>query len=406
MQPPRARTLTRRGWSLSGAAAGLVVAGRLLGTIELAVLAAGIVILLAAGALWTRTRRFDLFARRTIRPSRLHVGGDGRVDLVIVNRSTRATPMLSVTDVFDDGRRAARFVLPPLAPDSTARAAYRIPTSRRGRYLVGPLAVSITDPFGLARRTWALASPDDVLVCPRIHDILAPRQAGGRLIASVETVQARAQAADGEEFLTLREYEVGDDLRRVHWRSSARVGELMIRQDEAQWRAKSVIVLDTRPEAHDAVSFELAVEATASIVDRLTRMRRRIDVSTSSGAALSQPRAREGWALMDRLATIEPEGPDRFAAVLSAVGAHRTAALVVAVAGAIVTADVTALAALTPHATVILVATQPGNYDGLGRSGIAVVDASSASFPSAWNQALTQWHLAPPPRSSQSRSPR
>jgi uncharacterized protein (DUF58 family) len=383
----------------------LVVAGRLLGTVELAILAAGIAVLLVIAALWTRTRRFDLVARRTVRPARLHVGGDGRVDISLVNRSRRTTPMLAVTDIFDDGRRAARFVLPPLSSDDPARAAYRIPTSRRGRYRIGPLAVAVTDPFGVARRTWTLTSPSEVLVCPRIHDILAPRQAGGRMIASVETVQARAQAADGEEFLTLREYEVGDDLRRVHWRSSARLGDLMIRQDEAQWRAKSVVVLDTRPEAHDAVSFELAVEATASIVDRLTRMRRRIDVSTSAGASLTTSRTRESWAVMDRLAIITPEGPDRFAAALATVGMHRSAALVIAVAGALTASDLRALTALTANATVILVATQPGNYHRAG-GGLVVVDASRTSFPLAWNQAITRCHLAPPPRSSQSHSPR
>lgn len=400
------RTLTRRGWSLAGAGAGLLVAGRLLGTVELAILASGIAILLVVGTLWTRTRRFGLFARRTVRPARLHVGGDGRVDLVVTNQAKRGTPMLAVTDVFDDGRRAARFVLPPLPPDAVARAAYRIPTSRRGRYQIGPLAIAVTDPFGVARRTWTLASPSEVLICPRVHDILVPRQAGGRLVASVETVQARAQAADGEEFLTLREYEVGDDLRRVHWRSSARLGDLMIRQDEAQWRARSVVVLDTRPDAHSGASFEIAVEATASIVDRLTRMRRRIDVSTSDGAPLTAPRARDGWAVMDRLAVIEPDGPDRFAAVLASHGTHRTAALVVAVAGSLTAADTNTLVALTSHGIVILVATRPGDYDRLSHSGVVVVDASRTPFRTAWNQAISRCHLAPLSQSSPSPSPR
>ena len=403
---PRPRVLTRRGWSLAGAAAGLFVAGRLLGTVEFAILATGVVVLLAVGALWTRSRRFDLTARRSVRPARLHVGGDGRVDLLVANRADRTTPMLAVTDMFDDGRRAARFSLAPLPTGCTARAAYRIPTSRRGRYRIGPLALTVTDPFGVARRTWTQTNPSDVLICPRIHDILVPRQAGGRVVASVETVQARAQAADGEEFLTLREYEVGDDLRRVHWRSSARRDELMIRQDEAQWRARTVVILDTRPEAHRGASFEIAVEATASIVDRLTRMRRRIDVSASDGAPLTTGRARDGWAVMDRLATIEPEGDDRFGAVLAAHGAHRTASLVIAVAGTLSTADTNALAGLSSRATVILVATRSDDYRPLARAGVIVVDAATEPFPVAWNRAITECHLAPPPQSSPARSPR
>jgi uncharacterized protein (DUF58 family) len=406
---PTPRILTRRGWSLAGAALGLAVAGRLLGTVELFILTTGVVLLLLTSAVWARSRRYDLVARRSVRPARLHVGGDGRVDLTVANRSQRVTPLLTVTDVFDDGHRAARFVLPPLPPGETAKAAYRLPTNRRGRFRIGPLAVSATDPFGLTRRTWTLSAHSEVLVCPRVHDILAPRQAGGRLVATVETVHARAQAADGEDFLTLREYEVGDDLRRVHWRSTARVGELMIRQDEAQWRSRSIVVLDTRPGAHNAQSFETAVEATASIVDRLTRMRRRVEVLASNGRSLGAPTARAGWAVMDRLATVEPGGEDRLAGLLASLRAHRSAALVVAVVGSLGAVELDALGALTAHGTAVMVATRAGADPApalVTWSGLVAVDASRNPFPTAWNQAMTRWHLAPPPPSARSRSPR
>ncbi len=383
------------------------MAGRLLGTVELWILTTGIVLLLITSMVWARTRRYDLVAGRSVHPARLYVGGDARVDLTLANGSDRATPLLTVTDVFDDGRRAARFVLPSLPPGETANASYRLPTHRRGRFRIGPLAVSASDPFGLARRTWTLTTAGDVLVCPRVHDILAPRQAGGRLVASVETVQARAQAADGEDFLTLREYEVGDDLRRVHWRSTARVGDLMIRQDEAQWRASAVVLLDTRPGAHGGRSFETAVEATASVVDRLTRMRRRVEVIASNGQSLGAPTARSGWSVMDRLATIQPGGEDHFAGLLASLRAHRGAALVVAVVGSLDDVEIDALGALTPHGTVVMVGTRPGTEPPpalVTWSGLVAVDASRTSFPTAWNQAMTRWHLAP--RSPRSRSPR
>jgi uncharacterized protein (DUF58 family) len=406
---PAPRVLTRRGWSLAGAALGLGVAGRLLGTDELWVVATGIVLLLAASASWARTRRYELVARRAVQPARLHVGGEGRVDLSLSNHSDRTTPLLVVTDVFDNGRRAARFLLPPLPPGETARAAYRLPTTRRGRFRIGPLAVSASDPFGLARRTWTLPTVNEALVCPRVHDILAPRQAGGRQVASIETVQARAQAADGEEFLTLREYEVGDDLRRVHWRSTARVGDLMIRQDEAQWRARSLVVLDTRADAHDARSFEIAIEATASVVDRLTRIRRRVEVLASNGRSLGAPTVRSGGAVMDRLATVEPGGEDRLAGLLASFRAHGSAAFLVAVVGSLTAVELDALGALTAHGTVVMVTTRPGVEPPpalVAWSGLIVVDAARTSFPDAWNQAMTRWHLAPPPRSPRSPSPR
>jgi uncharacterized protein (DUF58 family) len=406
---PTPRVLTRRGWSLAGAALGLAVAGRLLGTVELWILTTGIVLLLVTSVVWARSRRYELVAQRTVRPARLYVESDSRVDLTVTNRSRRATPLLTVTDVFDDGHRAARFVLPPLSPGETADAAYRLPTSHRGPFGIGPLAVAASDPFGFARRMWTLTSLSEVLVCPRVHDILAPRQAGGQLVASVETAHARAQAADGEDFLTLREYEVGDDLRRVHWRSTARVGDLMIRQDEAQWRARAIVVLDTRPGAHDARSFETAVEGTASIVDRLTRMRRRVDVIASNGQSLGAPTARSGWAVMDHLATIQPGGEDRLAGVLTSMRAHRRAALVVAVVGSLGAVELDALGALTSRGTVVMVATRAGTQPPpalVTWSGLVAVDASRTPFPTAWNQAMTRWHLVPPPRSPRLRSQR
>lgn len=403
---PSSRVLTRRGWTLVGAALGLLAAGRMLGTQELWVLATATIVLLASSAAWTRSRRYELVARRVLRPSRLHVGADGRADVALANQSERTTPLLTVTDLFDDGRRAARFVLPPLPPSETARAAYRVPTARRGRYRVGPLTVAVTDPFGLARRSWVVAGTTDVLVCPRVHDILAPEQRGGRLVASVEPVQARAQAADGEEFLTLREYEVGDDLRRVHWRSTARIGELMIRQDEAQWRARAVVVLDVRPAAHDAASFEIAVEATASVVDCLTRLRRRVEVLTSAGHALGSARSGPGSEVIDQLATIEPGGPDGLGGVLTALRTRRRSAFVVAVVGSIEERELGALGALTSHGTVVVVATGPEAVAGPSGRGLLVVDARRTPFPLAWNEAITQWHLAGPPRSSRLHSPR
>ena len=420
--PPAARVMTRRGWTLLGACLGLLVAGRILGSVELSILATGGLALLVTAVVWVRRRTFDLGARREVRPNRLHVGAEGRVDLAVANHGSRRTPQLSVTDVFDDGRRAARFLLPPLGPGATARAAYRIPTARRGRFAIGPLAVTASDPFGLARRTWPLGGLGDVTVCPRVHDIVAPSQPGGRVLAAVESVRARALASEtGEEFLTLRAYELGDDLRRVHWRSTARTGDLMVRQDEAQWRARAVVVLDVRSDAHDTASFEVAVEATASVVERLTRMRRRVEVVTSAG----QPLGRTGrggesqaWAVVDQLATIAPGGDDRLASVLASLRVRRQTALVVAVMGTTGAADLDALAALTAHGAVTVVATRPPQQvptgDRLASPGavsatagaMILVDTYGVPFPIAWNETMTRWHLAALTSSPSSPSPR
>ena len=100
------------------------------------------------------------------------------------------------------------------------------------------------------------------------------------------------------EFVTLRDYELGDDLRRVHWRSTARTGELMIRQDEARWRSRAAIVLDVHPDGHDTESFELAVEAVASVVSRLAREGTgpsRVQFATSRARFAPASRPRREW---------------------------------------------------------------------------------------------------------------
>src|SRR5438552_2925243 len=300
-------------------------------------LAVGAVALIAGALGWVAVRGSpELVLHRRVQPARLHVGSDGRIDLLVENRGRRTTPVLAATDSFDEGRRAARFLVPPLAPGTTGRAAYRIPTRRRGRYQVGPLWLAATDPFGLARRAWAGLGVSELVVRPRVHDIAAPVGVGSRMAAAqADEPTARALMSDlGDDFLNLREYTVGDDLRRVHWRSTARTGELMIRQDEARWRSRAAVVLDGRPQAYDRASFEVAVEAVASVVARLVRLRRRVEVVTSAGEVLGtggDPR----HDVIDRLATVGPDPVDRLATVLAGIRAHHRADLVVAVLRAV-----------------------------------------------------------------------
>ena len=154
----------------------------------------------------------ELAVSRRVRPVCLHVGSEGRIYVLVDNLGRRDRLMLFATDWFDEGRRAARFLVPPLAAGSTARAAYRIPTRRRGRYRVGPLAVAVTDPFGLARRGEPSAGEAELVVRPRVHEIVAPVAVGSRISAEHEARASRAVVSDlGDEFVTLRHYAVGDD---------------------------------------------------------------------------------------------------------------------------------------------------------------------------------------------------
>jgi len=378
---------TRRGWSLLGAALGLCVGSYLLGALEMLVIGVAALLLLAVSALWLALREEpDLAVSRRVRPDRLHVGSEGRIDLTVENLGRRATPMLAATDWFDEGRRAARFLVPPLAPGAVGRAAYRVPTRRRGRYRVGPLSLAASDPFGLARRAVTGAGDAELVIRPRVYDIVAPVAIGSRVAAESEAASARAIASDlGSEFLTLRTYEVGDDLRRVNWRASARTGELMIRQNEARWRSRAAVVLDVHTSAHDLDSFEVAVEAAASVTERLVRLRRQVELVTSAGELLGTGGdARHD--VIDALATVSLDDTDRLAGVLAGLRAHRRVDLVVVILGEVDPTTLHALGALGGLG-VIAVLTRPAAISP--SQSLVVVDASRAPFPTAWNQALT-----------------
>jgi uncharacterized protein (DUF58 family) len=399
--------LTRRGWTLSGAACGLVVAGRLLGTLELSILGIFTLSLLGAAWIWVRGRRLGVRIDRTVHPHRVHVGGEARVDIEVDNPGLTDAPQILLTDIFDGGRRAARFLVPSLRRGQRARAAYRVPTGRRGRYALGPITLTVTDPFGLARRSWPAGPAEEVTICPRVHDLRPAPGAPGRLrSASPFAVRFHAPAIDGEEFLTLREYEVGDDLRRIHWRSTARTGELVVREDEAQWQPRAVVLLDTRPSAHDEVSFEAAVEAVASVVARLNRSVLPVEVLTTDGRTLGVTGAggRHGVGgealIMDQLAVVQPRGPENLSGVARPLRAQVRRGLLVAVMGTLGAVDADVVHALgAPNAPLVLVRTRPDPPGDPGQrraptggstraGGIVVVDGTMGQFAGAWNAAM------------------
>ncbi len=190
----------------------------------------------------------------------------------------------------------------------------------------------------------------------------------------------------GDEFVTLRDYELGDDLRRVHWRSTARTGELMIRQDEARWRSRAAVVLDVQPGAHDAASFEVAVEAAASVAARLARLRRRVELVTSAGEVLGtggDPR----HDVIDVLATVGLDERECLPTVFEQLRAHRRVDLVVAVLGRVTPDTLRALGTLSGIG-VIVVLTQPAVLTP--HPSVVVVDASSVPFAAAWNETLSR----------------
>jgi uncharacterized protein (DUF58 family) len=381
--------MTRRGWALVGSAVGLFVAGRVLGLVQLAVLALTAALTFAFAIVWVRANSPRLLARREVK-ERLQVGIQGRVDVVI--EAARNSPTLSVNDAFDGGRRAARLLLAPLRAGEEARAAYRFPTDRRGRFEVGPLRVTVSDPFGLVQRSKRVLGAEHVIVYPRVRDLLPPPESGG-LDLDRDQPQIRSRIEPSGEFHTLRDYAPGDDLRHVHWRSTARRGHLMMRQNEARRRTPTLVVLDVRPGAHDRASFERAVEACASIVSAIDRTGRPVEVMLGTGTAIGTPGRRHLGSVMDELAVIEPHGPER---IVAAESRRRTGALI-AIVGRIHAADSAALAVLVRDGgQLTVVACAPGATDLVLRTRrlrrpFVIPNGSDRPLTESWNEAVVRW---------------
>jgi uncharacterized protein (DUF58 family) len=379
--------LTRRGWSFVGAAVGLYLGGRFLGLVQLAVLSVATVLLLLGAYVWVRVKKPALEARRTLKEL-LQVGVEGRVDLTVT--ATGRTTTVAVADAFDQGRRAARFLLAPLLPGDEARAAYRFPTDRRGRFEIGPLRATLTDPFGLVSTSRRLLGTEQVIVYPRVHDVVPPPDIGG-LDLDRDHPAVRARVESSGDFMTLREYAPGDDLRHVHWRSTARRGHLMMRQNETRRRAPVLLMLDVRPAAHDRPSFERAVEATASIATALDRAGRPFEVAWSTGTTIGAPGRRHLAYIMDELAIVEPHGADR----LMIASTRRRSSALIAVTGRLLANDAASVAMLVRDGGLLVTVPTAEQSSPVAlrarRFRTLVVPYDDRPFAQSWNEAVLRW---------------
>jgi uncharacterized protein (DUF58 family) len=286
--------LAGRGVAVFATGFAMWLAARLLGSPGLEVVAIGIGALpfLAAQAAKRGARR--LVVRRRLSDVRVTPGTRVTVTLDLENRSPNATSFLLVEDRLPTPLgRAARLVIGGIRSGFREQATYTFVPQSRGRYLLGPLLIDVSDPFALSRLRLAFDDRDELLVAPEIEDLgAAPDPASG---PSFGASRARQLFRTGEEYYTMRPYQEGDDLRRIHWPSVARTGELMIRQDESTRRASGLVFFDTRAAALGRThtpAFERGVSVAASVGVLLARRGFVLRLGTTElpAAALSEDR--------------------------------------------------------------------------------------------------------------------
>ncbi len=307
---------TTRASCLIAAGVTAIGCGLLLGIVDLAragVLALAVPLLSAAVVLRSQVR---LANRRSAEPTRASAGDTVVVNLSITNRSLLPTGALMLEDQLPDqlsGR--ARFVLDSLRSRETRTVSYRMPRLPRGRYRCGPLHIRLTDPFHLVDVRRSFTASNEVVVAPIVEPLRTlypPRSMDVGDHAGSHSIGTR-----GADDASTREYRTGDDLRKIHWRSTARTGVMMVRQEERPWRGEVTLLLDLRSGSHveasgdDAgderirSSLEWAISAAAS-VGMYTLLSGRDLALVCDLAAPDRLRMSEPASIADYLASVRP----------------------------------------------------------------------------------------------------
>jgi uncharacterized protein (DUF58 family) len=254
---------TRHGWMTLALGVAAAITGRIFGLIELFVIGAAAFVAVLVALLASMRRPPLLQLRRIARPPIVPMGEPARVDLSLRNSGRHRTPPLRLWEPVGS-RGGAPMQVAAIAAGESVTAAYRIPTTRRGPVVVGPLEADRTDLLGLCRRTWTVAEADEVLVVPRIMVLPMPSAgSAGRLGQHLKT---RTWGQRGAEFHALRPYVNGDDPRVINWKASARAADLIVRDSKPEGLVRCTVVLDDSDGDYDSEAWERAVSVAASLV--------------------------------------------------------------------------------------------------------------------------------------------
>jgi uncharacterized protein (DUF58 family) len=286
---------------------------------------------------------------RQVEPGRVPAGDEARISLRLENVSLVPTGLLLAEDTLPRGMSARpRFLVDRLEPRGYREVFYRVRSNVRGRFTIGPLTIRLADPFGMCELARSFDTSDELIVVPVVEPL--PRVAlGGEWTGSNDSHPSSIPAA-GEDDIATREYRHGDALHRVHWRSTARRGELMVRREEQPRQSQATVLLDARAVAHRGEgpdsSLEWAVSATASIGVHMTRRGFSLRVLTETGAGVGtlgadshSPVPDVEGLLLDALAMLVPSPTPTLRDAGAALARAGADGLLIAILGELSAAD-------------------------------------------------------------------
>jgi uncharacterized protein (DUF58 family) len=384
--------MTTRG--VSFLAAGIVCAliGYALGERGLLCIGVGLIALPLLAGFAARRGHYRLATSRSVIPRRVAIGHTATVTLRLENISRVPTGLLLAEDAvpYALGSRP-RYVLDKIERHGIRQLTYPLRSDLRGKFEIGPLQLRVADSFGLVELTRTATGRTTFVVTPRVVGL--SRSVISRTWAGEGEGRARLTSTAGEDDVIPREYRDGDELRRVHWRSTARYGELMVRREEQRWRNRATIFLDTRSWSHTgsgpASSFEAAVSAAASVGVHIAREGLSAQFVTDGEALRGGPFFSD--ALLDALAVIRQSSRRSLDVALAEL---RTASgVIVAITGRLTVREARQLAACRTEgsqglALILDVASWTDDPRPAGQGGSPSADRASAEAATADGRGL------------------
>ena len=271
--------MTRRGWLTLLLGAATYVVAWLFGAKALYPVATGLVLAPLAAVGWVWLAAGPMRLQRRAGKGVLLEGGDVWVGLDVQPESRIPAAGIAITETI------ARFgdQVTTLSRTGTGyRGTYVLERVPRGRYVVEQARATVDDPFGLARMDVELDARGSLLVYPRLVPL-------DRLFS-----ESGAHAQDGRRLLlrrpsgfdlhSVREYEQGESLRKVHWKTTARRGQLMVKELEDAPRDEIAVILDADASAVVEDSFDVQVRAAGSILRAHAAHNRRAVLAVNSAA--------------------------------------------------------------------------------------------------------------------------
>ena len=345
--------LTIRGRCLLAAGVAAAVCSLVLDERDLLRIAAFVTALPLLALLVTGRSKFGLAARREIVPTRVPVGSEAAARVHVSGHAR--LPMGGL--LLEDGVPHAlggrpRFFLDRLPRRDGLVLEYSVQPALRGVHQIGPLRTRISDPFGLAEFEHELAGRSRVVAVPRVVPLGGLPAGSGLGIG--EDGSTRLRAGHGNDDVMVREYRHGDDMRRVHWKSTARRDELMVRVEERPWRGGVTVLLDRRSAAHRGSgaksSLEWAVSAAGSICLHLHHNGQQARLRTEDGHVLAggmylPDSGHDDNAVLDSLAAVQPTAQRDLACGADPGGGQE----LIAILGATTTTGIAELTKLRPQ---------------------------------------------------------